>query len=160
MAGRMDKGRMPKDLAGLLRWYAEVWDQELPDKTHIHEVWHDKTKPWESTKPVGGSLIGTYAFSEPFRRYIEDSDSATDPDGYFERPLHAALGRMARNDQWMARTLFAVAQAGMDWGSVADRLTWPRPMFGVYVREALICLWKEYTERGTGRGYTKRAATA
>ena len=65
------------------------------------------------------------------------------------RPLASALARIARDRKpLMARTLLSVAMAGFDWRVVADRGSWAHEMFEVYIREALIRLWREHREQG------------
>ncbi len=142
MESRLEKGKMPKALPELLRWYSEAWDLEIPDKLHKVEVWAD-----HGEHATGGSQLGTPAWRDPFRRYIENYDSEVDVDGYYMRPVHAALSRMGRRHPLTARALFAVAQSGYDWRGVADRGHWPTEMFAMYIEEALRRLWREYAEQ-------------
>lgn len=153
VASAMEGGKMPKSLPGLLRWYEMAWWEEIPDRLHKREVWADhpdRREQREGYKAVGGSLIGTHAYAESFRRYLENAASETDEDGYFTRPLHAAMAQMSREGRpLMARALFAVAQAGFDWGVIADRGGWAREMFGDYLHRALTLLWRDvHSERG------------
>lgn len=37
---RFTKGAMPKGLGGLLKWYSDIWDAEVPTSIHKSEVWH------------------------------------------------------------------------------------------------------------------------
>jgi hypothetical protein len=140
---RMGKGIMPKALPGLLRWYAEGWDSEVPTAIHKSEVWRD-----HGPQAQGGSKLGTPAHSDPFRRYLENMPSEMDADGYYTRPMHAALSRLGRRHPLTARALFAVAQSGYDWRGVAERGHWADEMFEVYIAEALRMLWREYADEG------------
>lgn len=142
---------MPKDLPGLLRWYEEQWSLETPERIHVHAVWRDQVTAYEAeqgVKPVGGSDTGAPAYSEPFRQRLENGPSQVDEDGYYARPMSAALARVGRHGRpMMARTLLSVAMTGFDWRAVADRGKWPHEMFEDYLREALIRVWREYRDR-------------
>lgn len=138
----MDKGDQPKGLPALLRWYAKAWEAEIPDKLHASGIWRD-----HGTQAEGGSALGSLPWSDPFRRYLENSPSEIDEDGYFRRPIHAALSRLSRPWPMMSRTLFAIAQAGFLWRDVATRGHWAVEMFEIYTEEALRRLWREYAER-------------
>lgn len=140
---RMDKGIMPKTLPGLLRWYSEGWDMEVPTALHKSEVWRD-----HGPQAQGGSKLGTLAHTDSFRRYLEGMSSEMDADGYYARPMHAALSRVHRSRPLTARALFAVAQSGYDWRGVAERGHWAEEMFEVYIAEALRLLWREYSDVG------------
>ena len=148
----MERGRMPKGLGGLLAWFAAEWDSEVPQRLHTVEVWHgrqeyrDGAPVWPSTL-VGGSALGAHALTDTFRRYMESYAGERDEDGYYVRPMHAALARLARRDHWMSRNIFAVAQAGYDWKGVADRGHWVHGMYQAYLEEALRRLWLEFSER-------------
>lgn len=140
---RMGKGIMPKSLPALLRWYSDGWDDEVPTALHKSEVWRD-----HGLHAEGGSKLGAPAHADPFRRYLENTPSETDIDGWFIRPMHAALSRLERRWPLTARALFAVAQSGYDWRGVAERGHWAEEMFEVYIAEALRMLWKEYSDVG------------
>ena len=147
----MSKGLMPKGLNGLLRWYAEGWDAEVPTTLHKAETWYGRdrdgngqTWPAELT---GGSHLGTSAHTESFRRYIEEAESQCDPDGYYVRPMHAALSRLGRRWPLSASWLFAVAQSGFDWRGVALRLHMADEFAYRNTRDALSDLWTEYRDQ-------------
>jgi len=149
--GRLSTGVRPKDLPGLLRWYEQACSDEMPDRDHVRGVWHDFVTPDEARrgiKPVGGSQSGAPAYSEPFRKRIENTPSEVDQDGYYLRPIEAALSRIARAGQpLMSRHLQMLAWAGFDWRRRADLIGWAHEEYEVYIREALIHLWREYRER-------------
>ena len=138
---RMGKGIMPTTLNGLLRWYSEGWDAEVPTAIHKSEVWRD-----HGTQAEGGSRLGTPAHTDPFRRYMEGTPSQIDQDGWYLLPMHAALARLGRRWPLTARALFAVAQSGWDWRGVADRLGYAEEMFVLFLEMALIRIWHEYRE--------------
>ena len=104
---RMERAPMPKDLPGLLRWFADEWSPEIPDQLHTSAIWRDRVNAREAAegiKPLGGSLIGSLAYDDDFRRRLENGPSEVDhqdetDDGrvYFRRPLAAALARIARS---------------------------------------------------------------
>lgn len=156
--GRRDRGTMPKTLGQLLTWFAGEWDPEIPTRIHTVEVYHarqerdrDGAKVWPEAL-VGGSALGAPALTDHFRRYMESYAGEQDADGYYLRPMHAALARLAARDHWMARNLWAVAQAGYDWRGVADRGHWVHGMYVVYIEEALRRLWREHSERAVRLG--------
>ena len=134
---------MPKALPGLLRWYSEGWDAEVPTAIHKSEVWRD-----HGPQAQGGSKLGTPAYSDPFRRYLENTPSEMDADGYYRLPMHAALSRLSRTKPLTARALFAVAMCGYDWRGVAERMHYAEEMFEVYITSALMMLWREYADEG------------
>ena len=156
---RAQKGTMPKSLPSLLDWYARGWDEEVPERLHTVEVWNGRQQfrtievdgkrrvaaVWPDAL-VGGSALGSHADTSLFRRYLEGYAGERDADGYYVRPMHAALARLATRDHWMARNLFAVAQAGYDWKGVADRGGWVHGMYIVYIEEALRRLWREHAD--------------
>ena len=158
-ASRRD--RMPQSLEALLAWFAEGWTGELPEKLHTVEVWNGRQEyrtverdgkrrveaVW-TDELVGGSALGSHADTSLFRRYMEGYAGQRDVDGYYVRPMHAAVARVALRDHWMARNLFAVAQAGFDWKGVADRGRWVHGMYRVYLTECLRRLWLEFSDVG------------
>lgn len=150
---------MPKDLGGLLQWFELACSAETPDRLHVHAVWRDRVSPSESEvgiKPVGGSETGTPAYAEPFRKALENAPSEldkTDPattstgQAYFLRPVAAAIARIARAGKpLMARHLLMLRAAGFDWRGRANRIGWAHEEYEVYIREALIRLWREHRE--------------
>ena len=134
----VNEAKRPKGLYGLLRWYEKQWRAEVPDKLHVHAVWNERGF---------GSELGTYAYTDPFRRYLFNSPNEIDDNGYFMRPIHSALWRLERKKPLMARTLFALAQGGFDWRKLADAGKWPHEMFEIYIEGALQFMWREYAER-------------
>lgn len=140
----MDRGRMPRTLAGLLRWYAAGWEDEVPDRLHKSEVYFSRPDPNDASAPVGGSKLGTKAHTDPFRRYLENVPSETDEDGWYVRPMHAALVRLSRRYPMAGRHLFAVSQAGYDWRGVALRRHWTDEEYALFLMQVLAQLWMEY----------------
>ncbi len=90
-------------MASLVVWYREAWDAEIPSRTHIHELWHEDGM---------GSALGAPAWADPFRRYLEHSPRERDEDGYYLRPVHAALSLMDRRKPLLARLLIRFAWCG------------------------------------------------
>ena len=64
----MDRGTMPRTLPGLMRWYSDGWDAEVPTALHKAEVWRD-----HGQHAQGGSALGAPAHTDPFRRYLENT---------------------------------------------------------------------------------------
>lgn len=151
------KTTMPKDLPGLLAEYEAACSSETPNDLHSSQVWRDRVSAGElesGVHPVGASESGALAYSDEFRRRIENSaaevdhgdDEAAVASGrvYFMRPVQAALGRIARRGRpLMARHLQLLAWAGFDWRARADKIGWAHEEYEVYIREALITWWRE-----------------
>ena len=136
----------PKGLRELLRWYLAEWSKEIPDTLHVPGVWRDFVRWDEGRRAVGGSLIGSPAMHDAFRRYVENSPSEADAEGFYMRPIHRALAAMAGRREsgpgpFMARFLLRLAWSGGDieatgagFGIVADVV---RP----YTETALFHAW-------------------
>ena len=151
----MDSGRPPRGLVHLVRWYALGWDAEMPDELHGSGVWigrqqvnPDGTPRWPR-ELTGGSALGSPNFADGFRRLLENSPYETDPDGYYLRPMRAAIARLAgrsdgTNSSFMARYLFAVACADFDWAGVSSRIGIPPQVAPIYTQTALERLWVRY----------------
>lgn len=139
---RMSKGIQPKGLDQLLGWFCEVISDEVPVALHKAGVWRD-----HGEDAAGGSKLGTPAWSDPFRRFIEgvDHPSALDSDGYYKWPLRAALSRMDRNRKpLVARMLFQLALMGGDWRRLADKMSYPTEIMELTIERALFLCWREY----------------
>ena len=148
----MERGKMPRTLPGLMRWYIVALAQELPERLHKAEPWHDMVSAAErdaGLRPVGGSHLGAPAYAGGFRLIIEASSSVTDEDGYYLYPVRAALGRLSRRRPFMARFLFRVGQCEGDWQAVADALGYPDEMVETYTHAALVLLWQQTYDRTT-----------
>jgi len=150
IARRMAQGKQPRTLGGLLAWYDRAIRAETPEKLHIMEPWHDRVSQHElgeGVQPVGGSHLGTLAYSGSFRTLLESSPSAADEDGYYFTPVRSALSRIFRRRPLMASFLFRLTQAGGDWKRIADDLRYPHEILEVYTEACLRQLWREYAER-------------
>ena len=137
----MGRGLPPKGLSALLRWFSAGWAAEAPTALHRRELWRD-----HGTQAEGGSLLGTHAWTDQARRYMENAAGETDQDGRYARPMHAAIDRMRRRWPLTARTLFALGQEGCDWQAIAERGHWEAEMFRVYVEAALGMCWAEHRD--------------
>lgn len=93
-----------------------------------------------------GSALGTRAHTDAFKRLLERWAQETDEDGYYVRPMRAAIGRLARSHPMTARALFALAMSGFRWRDLAERGHWEQEMFRVYIAEALRMLWREHSD--------------
>lgn len=154
------KATMPKDLGGLLQWFQLECSTETPDALHGSQVWRDRVTAAEledGVNPVGASETGALAYADDFRRRIENGPSEVDHGDedaavrsgrvYFKRPVQAALSRIARRGRpLMARHLQLLAWAGFDWRKRADASVMPLEIYEVYIRQALIELWREHRD--------------
>ena len=150
LSARMERGRMPKSIECLLVWYLPLARDEVPERLHKAELWHDTVSIGERENgiaPSGGSLLGTPAWAGTMRLRLEASPSMTDEDGYYRFPIEAALSRLSRRWPFMARALRALAKNGGDWRSLATAMSFPDEVMEVFVREALIRLWNGYHEQ-------------
>lgn len=144
VSARMERGKMPGSLDGLVRWYMGMWSDETPARLHKRELWHDQVTQHEREEgiaPMGGSLTGTLAWDATFRVVLENSPSIIDQDGYYRLPLRSALSRLHRRRPLMARNLFSLGMAGGDWRRLGDANGWAQEMYEVYIEEALRRLW-------------------
>lgn len=149
---RMERGRMPRTLSGLLHWYTQALALELPDRTHKREVWRDSVSTHEleqGTQPTGGSHLGTPAWSGLFRAFIEGSESRTDEDGYYLFPVRSALCRLSRRWPATASYLFRVGMSEGDWRTTATALGYSLEIMEVFTEEALRKLWLQHYDRTT-----------
>jgi hypothetical protein len=141
-------------------WFLEEWSDEVPATIHKGDVWRDYVGLTEDRTGQGGSLLGTPANSEAFRRYIEGSPFETDPDGRYTKPVHAALAKLCgRGGHWgvtkrlesrpfMARYLFRLGMTA-DRDFAAESMGIPPQVRDIYAEQALYRLWKAY-EVGPG----------
>lgn len=138
----MSRGIQPKGLDALVTWFREACHDEAPVTIHKNELWRD-----HGHDGSGGSALGTPAWSDPFRRFLEglDHPSATDADGRYRLPLRAALSRMERRHEMMARMLYQLALLDGDWRRLADHMSYPADMVEYAMRSALHDLWREYS---------------
>ena len=52
---KMQTGRMPKTLDGLVAWYAAAWNAEIATELHGAAIWHDFVSPGETANGRGGA---------------------------------------------------------------------------------------------------------
>lgn len=148
----MERGKQPRTLSGLLHWFIGRLREETPDKLHRSELWRDQVSAAErehGIHPVGGSHLGSLAYSGAFRALLEGSPSMTDADGYYVFPVRSALSRIHRRRPLMARFLFAIGMAEGDWQMVATAMGYPDEMVEVYAEASLRKLWEETYDRST-----------
>ncbi len=146
---------VPRGLPKLMAWFIAEWANEVPDKLHKGDVWRDYIGLTEDRKGVGGSLLGTPAYADAFRGYIEGSPFATDPDGRYAKPIHAAMARLCGRQghegptrkllpaPFMARFLFRLAVTG-SLSQAGDSMGIPSQVHHVYAEQALYRLWRTY----------------
>ena len=146
---------VPKGRVALLRWFLAEWADEVPDRLHKDEVWRDYVASTENRSGQGGSLLGAPQYADAFRSYIEGSPFATDIDGRYVRPVHAAIallcGRQGHEGPthklaphpFMARFLFRLALTG-SVEEAATSMGIPPQVMPVYAEQALYRLWRGY----------------
>jgi len=147
----MSRGIRPKSLGGLMSWFLAEWQRELPDRMHVHSVWRGYASANETPPPghLGGSLSGAPAWTDPFRRLLENRPGELDRDGYFIRPMRAAIahiaGRDARSDgAYCALYLWSLGCAGGDWRGVAAGARVPWAVQGVVTEHVLGMAWAHW----------------
>ena len=153
------KGSIPRTLDGLLHWYATVIEEEKPTAIHARAVWSARQSydadgvPVVPPEHVGGSELGTRAYSDPMRRTLENSPDELDDDGFYVRPLASALKRM----RWgspdrpeaplTVKVLDFLGQSPADWRNVGDLLHIAEEIVAIYLHRALEMLWPLYRDR-------------
>ncbi len=133
-------GRPPRNLAAAIAWFREQCHNEVPTTLHKSGVWRDY-----GTNAEGGSALGSPALSEPFRRLLENSASELDQDGFYVRPLRAALSRMSRRHPLTARHLYRLALVDGDWKRHAANEGFHDEEMQVYLERALFLLWRDFS---------------
>lgn len=132
--------RPPRNLAAAIAWFREIAAEELPITLHKSGVWRDY-----GLHAAGGSALGSPAPSEPFRRFLENNPSETDIDGFYTRPLRAALSRMGRRHPLTARHLFRLALVDGDWKRHAANEGFADEEMQIYLERAIFMLWREFS---------------
>lgn len=160
------KAQPPKNLLG---WFLEAFRCETPIEMNGHSVFVGQPdKPGRETlwargsrasELSGGSLLGSPAFTDDFRRFIEDGSRQVERAEYegnqdrtvhYRYPLRAALaelgGRGKATDEYpfMARVLYRTAMRDGDWDGACESMGIIGPVRWVYVQEALRRLWRHY----------------
>ncbi len=137
---RAQKGLQPKSLPDLLRWFRGLCADETPRTIHKAEVWHDHALHGE-----GGSALGSLAWSDPFRRYLENSDSECDAEGMYLRPLAASIFRLRLRYPLTAQHLYRLTLVDGDYRRHAENVGWQYEEMSVYLTRALQMLWREFS---------------
>lgn len=114
----------PRDL---LTWFLTGFRAEMPGDIHAHEVWREYV-PDQHISQGGGSLLGSPKWTDPFRRFLEDSPFSTEPSEYeghksltnhYRTPMRAALQRLAgrgstESGYFQSRMLYVLASTDGD----------------------------------------------
>ena len=161
------KAAPPKNL---LAWFLEAFRSETPteieghgafvgqpDKPGRETLWAKVTRPADLS---GGSLLGSPAFVDDFRRFIEDGprqveraeyEGHQDRGVHYRYPLRAALaelggrGKPTDDFPFMARVLYRTAVRDGDWDGACESMgIYPVAVRKVYIEEALRRLWRHY----------------
>lgn len=99
---------MTEELDRLIRWYATEWLGEADGISRLHEP-----------HPGPADLTGAPEWSGPFKAFILSPADACSEDGYYSRPLRAALFAVGQNDAAHYRLLTALR---VSWD--ADLAAW------------------------------------
>ena len=149
----MSHGLRPRGIGQYINWLLTEWAREMPDRIHAGGVWRSRPGNGETIASglQGGSALGAPAWADPFRRYIENRPGETDQDGFYVRPIHAALSEMAgrnphSNEWYWARFLVALASSGGDWQGVAYRSGIPPQLAQITIESLLYRLWSRWRE--------------
>lgn len=151
VARSLERGVRPRTLSALMAWFLAEWQRELPDRIHEHSVWRGYASANETPAPgtLGGSLSGSPAWTDPFRRFIENSPHELDGDGFYSRPMRAALASIAGRDPnsdsaYKARYLWTLGASGGNWRGVAERALIPYPLQGDVTEGLLGLMWSRW----------------
>jgi hypothetical protein len=171
-AGLAGTPSCPSTFEGRLTWLANRWAEEpIPESIHaVDGVFFGAPDSVNCPEParlgaerstpeqlVGGSALGSPRMLPRFEAYIERAETSTDRDGYYVRPLAAALSRMSRGGSRRperhlgARTIWAVLRSGGDWQTVGRRGNWPDEMFRDYLSASIAALFELYEPQRLGR---------
>ena len=147
----MAKGRTPRTLGEYLTWFGDRWRAEMPTQIHGAGVWRDFVPAGEAG--VGGSVLGTTRYHDPFRRLLENSpyeveyavyDNSTQTEPHYVRPIHAAIARISTRRPRVALWLSALAGSDFDWVSLVERRGWQRDEGEVFLEAACYLLFREF----------------
>lgn len=114
----------PSNVDGLVAWYREQWELELPQALHAHGVWTDSVTGEERAKgmePQGGSILGSPRLSGSMRVYTEASPYLRDDEGDLVRPLAASMAALRRERRYSHDLVRAVAYSHFDWRSLIGK---------------------------------------
>lgn len=114
----------PTNVDGLVAWFREQWELEMPDRLHARGVWSDSVtsrERQEGIQPQGGSLLGSPPLSGGMRQRLEGTAYAKDDDGDLIRPLAASLAALRRERRYGHDAVMAVAYSWWDWRSLIGR---------------------------------------
>jgi hypothetical protein len=134
-----ERGPQPKGIAALVAWFREQCANEIPMTLHKPGVWRDY-----GDHAQGGSQLGSLPLGDAFRRLLENSPSELDEDGFYVRPLRAALSRYSRQAPLTAMALYGLALVDGDWRRWATKRGYNYEIAERYLAKALEELWREF----------------
>lgn len=152
----------PRGLHELLKWFRLRFTEEMPEDIHGAALWHDFVSRPEAKaglQPEGGSLLGTPAWDDGFRRLLEnsprelevssfDGSKARAGDEHYARPMRAAIANVSGGDEARrkrAEYLLRVAASGFDWYKPALKMGIPSWAAAVYAEDSLFVLYRTYS---------------
>lgn len=181
---RSRNAREPETFGQFAAWFITGWREEMPDEIHSRGLWvglpsrlDSRGQPIETMPPelVGGSELGAPRLAEAFRQLIENSPRQIDEDGFYVRPMRAALARLAgrhlcsrqeRADQgadhvctdsaFMARLLVAMAFMDGDWQRACQLLEIHANTRWAFTDTALRRLYRCYRPDAPGQRVAQR----
>ena len=115
----------------LVRWYAIEWMDEASGVEQLHDP-----------HPGPGDLTGAPEWSQRFRHYILDPADSIDEQGFYRKPLRAALLAVAKTDTDHYRVLTKLRET---WD--AERTGWRCGVDEVAILAALRNLRRLYQVR-------------
>lgn len=145
--------REPRGVAALVAWYAASYQEAIPPTLHRLEPWSDQPTAGErqaGVRPVGGSRLGSPAYSPAFRAWLEASPHARDAEGEFVWPFRSALARFRGERPQLAALLDRLARCGFDWRALIEQpmylqqdvvMVLPAEPLEVLLEAALTRLW-------------------
>jgi hypothetical protein len=125
----MSEPKCPTQLPSLLAWLSRMAEAETPSKLHRSGVEPD-------------SALGAPARTEAFRRYIEEDPFESDANGYFLRPLAAAIAKLGETRPLAAMWVREVLCS--DFEDARKRRGWSVEETQDYLIRVLVLLWYEY----------------
>lgn len=183
---RSRSAREPETFGQFAAWFITGWREEMPDEIHSRGLWvglpsrlDAKGQPIEAMPPelVGGSELGAPKLAEAFRQLLENSPRQIDEDGFYVRPMRAALARLAgthlcnaserrlpghvcTDSAFMARMLVGMAFLDGDWQRACQLLEIHANTRWAFTDAALRRLYRCYRPDAPGQRVAQREVVA
>jgi hypothetical protein len=158
------EAKCPETFEGRLAWLARVWALEpMPEAIHGAGVFFGppdregcpeqaQLGAAESSPSdlVGGSVLGSPRILDAFRRYVEEGRTRIDKDGFYIRPLAAAVSRLEKGGRRRpprprgATFVWGVLISRGDWHGVGRCRGMDTEEARDYLASVLAVLWEVY----------------